>query len=111
MASPRWPAPEEFIDEVGVDIAMSCSYGWAPRGVTPVIERPARGRRISLIGATALDGCRALRRVEGYVDGDELISFLREDLGPHLNPGACGNELENMSTPQRSADRKRERVT
>ncbi len=76
-----------FIDEAGVDIAMSRSYGWAPPGVTPVIERPARGRRISLIGAIALDGCRALRRVEGYVDGDEFISFLREDLGPHLNPG------------------------
>lgn len=76
-----------FIDEAGVDIAMSRSQGWAPPGVTPVIERPARGRRISLIGAIALDGCRALRRVEGYVDGDEFISFLREDLGPHLNPG------------------------
>jgi transposase len=76
-----------FIDESGVDIAMSRRYAWAPCGLTPVIERPAHGRRISLIGAIALDGCRALRRVEGYVDGDEFISFLREDLGPHLLEG------------------------
>lgn len=76
-----------FIDEAGVDIAMSRHYGWAPPSQTPVIERPARGRRISLIGAIALDGTRALRRVEGYVDGDEFISFLREDLGPNLHPG------------------------
>lgn len=76
-----------FIDEAGVDVAMSRTYGWAPPGETPVIERPARGRRISLIGAIALDGCRALREVEGYVDGDEFIAFLREDLGPSLRPG------------------------
>jgi len=76
-----------FIDEAGVDIAMSRTYGWAPPGQTPVIERPARGRRISLIGAIALDGRRALRRVEGYVDGDEFIRFLHEDLGPNLHVG------------------------
>jgi len=76
-----------FIDEAGVDLAMSREYGWAPPGQTPVIERPARGRRISLIGAIALDGSRALRRVEGYVDGDEFIDFLRTDLGPRLHPG------------------------
>jgi transposase len=76
-----------FVDEAGVDIAMSRQYGWAPPGQTPVIERPAHGRRISLIGAIAMDGIRALRRVEGYVNGDEFIDFLREDLGPALRPG------------------------
>lgn len=81
------PGKLVFLDEAGVDIAMSREYGWAPAGLTPVIERPARGRRISLIGAIALDGSRGLRRVEGYVTGDEFITFLREDLGPNLRPG------------------------
>ena len=76
-----------FLDEAGVDIAMSRTHGWAPRGETPAIERPARGRRISLIGAIAADGPRALRKVEGYVDGEEFIAFLKEDLGPKLNKG------------------------
>lgn len=76
-----------FLDEAGVDIAMSRTHGWAPPGETPVIERPARGRRISLIGAIAADGTRALRKVEGYVDGDEFIAFLKEDLGPRLKKG------------------------
>jgi transposase len=76
-----------FLDEAGVHIAMSRAYGWAPPGQTPVIERPARGRRISLIGAIALDGCRALRRVEGYVNGEEFVDFLRNDLGPALRRG------------------------
>lgn len=76
-----------FLDEAGVDVAMSRTHGYAPPGETPVIERPARGRRISLIGAIALDGIRALRRVEGYVNGEEFVTFLRDDLGPQLRRG------------------------
>jgi len=76
-----------FIDEAGVSIAMSYNYGWALPGEKPVIERPVRGKNITLIGAIALDGVRALRRVESTVNGDEFIRFLREDLGPTLNPG------------------------
>ena len=76
-----------FLDESGVSVAESRRYGWAPRGETPVIERPARGRRLNLIGAIALDGVRALRQVDGYVNGDEFLAFLREDLGPRLNKG------------------------
>ena len=76
-----------FIDEAGVSVTMSYNYGWAPPGVKPVIERPLRGKNVTLIGAIALDGARALRRVEHSVNGDEFIAFLREDLGPVLNPG------------------------
>ena len=66
---------------------MSRTYGWAPIGRTPLIERPAHGRRIRLIGAIALEGALALRQVEGYVDGEVFVSFLRDDLGPLLKPG------------------------
>lgn len=76
-----------FIDESGVDAAMSRSHGWSPLGTTPTIERPLHGHRISLMGAIALDGPRALREVDGYVNGAEFIAFLREDLGPNLKPG------------------------
>ena len=76
-----------FLDEAGVSVAESRRYGWAPRGQTPVIERPARGRRLNLIGAIALDGVRALRQVVGYVNGDEFLAFLQDDLGPQLNQG------------------------
>ena len=76
-----------FLDEAGVNIGMSRAYGWALAGQTPVIERPARGRRYSLIGAIAADGCRAIREVQGYVNGEEFVTFLLEDLGPKLNDG------------------------
>ena len=76
-----------FIDEAGVSSALSYNYGWAPAGETPVIERPARGKNITLIGAIALDGVRVLSRVEGYVTGAVFVNFLRNDLGPTLKPG------------------------
>ena len=76
-----------FIDEAGTSIAMSYNYGWARPGEKPVIERPLRGKNITLIGAIALDGTRALRRVEHSVNGEEFVRFLKEDLGPNLNPG------------------------
>ena len=76
-----------FLDEAGVNIAMSNNYGWAPPGEAPVIERPMRGEHVTLIGAIAEDGPVALRRVEGTVDGEKLLSFLREDLGPKLKEG------------------------
>jgi len=87
-AQPRLdPAKLVFLDESGVDIGMGRNFGWSPVGTTPMIERPAHGKRITLIGAIAMDGARALRKVEGYVDGDEFIRFLREELGPALHPG------------------------
>ena len=76
-----------FIDEAGVSSALSNNYGWAPPGEAPVIERPARGKNITLIGAIALDGVRVLSRIDGYVNGEAFVRFLREDLGPTLNPG------------------------
>lgn len=66
---------------------MSYNYGWAPPGEKPIIERPMRGSTISLIGAIALDGTRAIQQIEGSVDGEVFIRFLREELGPHLTSG------------------------
>jgi transposase len=66
---------------------MSYNYGWAPPGVTPIIERPLRGKSVTLIGAIANNGPRALRRVEGTVNGEEFPWFLKDSLGPTLNQG------------------------
>lgn len=76
-----------FVDESGMSLALSYNYGWALPGKVPVIERPLRGRSVNLIGAVGTDGVRALRHVDGTVNGDEFVAFLREDLGPTLHPG------------------------
>lgn len=40
-----------------------------------------------MMGAIGLEGPRALRLVEGFVNGETFVSYLREDLGPTLKPG------------------------
>ncbi len=76
-----------FIDEAGIDTAESRRYGWAPKGETPVIERPSGGRRLNMLGAISSDGRTALRRHHGPVTGTTFLEFLRQDLAPSLRPG------------------------
>ncbi len=76
-----------FLDESGIDVAMSRAYGWALKGETPVIECPAKGRRINLIGAISVDGVKALRQVDGSVNGEVFKKFIIEDLCPTLKKG------------------------
>lgn len=76
-----------FLDEAGVHTALANNYGWAAAGETPVIERPARGKNITLIGAIALNGPRALEPIDGYLNGEKFIEFIRQTLGPALNEG------------------------
>lgn len=76
-----------FIDESGVSTAESRHYGWAPKGETPEIERPAGGPRLNMLGAIAADGRSALRRHIGPVNGTTFVKFLQEDLAPNLRKG------------------------
>ena len=76
-----------FIDEAGIDTAESRHYGWAPKGETPVIEKPSGGRRLNMLGAISGDGRTALRRHHGPVSGATFLEFLRTDLAPTLRKG------------------------
>lgn len=76
-----------FFDESGFNLAMKRARGWAMRGVTPVIEAPAKGTAVTMLGAIGLDGPRAMRIHKGSVNGEVLLNYLRLDLGPTLKPG------------------------
>lgn len=76
-----------FIDESGINAGLALNYGWSPIGTAPVIERPMRCKNVTLIGAIALDGPRVLTRLEGTLDGDGFVRWIREDLGPTLKEG------------------------
>ncbi len=76
-----------FFDESSFNLAMKRASGWAPRGITPVIEAPARGTTVTVMGAIGLDGPRAMRIHKGSVNGEVLLDYLREDLGPTLESG------------------------
>lgn len=87
-AQPSLPTPKLiFVDEAGVDIAMGRNEGWAPVGKRPVLERPVKGKRVSLIGAIMAGGGGALRIEQDNVDGQTFVRYLNEDLGPTLNAG------------------------
>ncbi len=76
-----------FLDESGISLSMARAHGWAPRGEPAFIERPIRGKRLSLIGALGFDGLRAVMSLEGTVDGHVFLIYLQEVLAPELRPG------------------------
>ncbi len=77
-----------FLDESGAHIAMTRDYARAPRGQRVVGKVPRnRGTVLTMLGAIALDGVRALMTREGATSGDVFETYVRDHLIPSLNPG------------------------
>lgn len=76
-----------FLDESGVSTALSHGQAWSPSGERAVVIAPIRAKKLTLIGAIAVDGIRGTMEVEGSMDGDAFKLFLDERLGPNLRPG------------------------
>ncbi len=76
-----------FIDESGFRTSMHRAYGWAPVGERPTFFTPRYGRNVTLVGAIAVDGVRALHVVEGSFKGPAFVDYLDKVLGPKLKPG------------------------
>lgn len=67
---------------------MSRRYARAQRGERAVIEEPFNaGRTISVISAMRLDGVECAMMVEGAIDSNALIAYVREILAPELRCG------------------------
>ena len=59
-----------FIDESGCNIAMSPTYGRAPRGQRVLDHKPANwGRNVSIVGAVRADRVLAHQTFDGAVNG------------------------------------------
>jgi transposase len=85
---PRAPDDLVFLDAAGCHQAMTRLYARAPRGQRALATKPVnRGRHITMLGALGCDGLVAAMTVEGCTDGEVLLAFLREVLGPQLRPG------------------------
>jgi transposase len=78
-----------FVDESGLNLALTRLYARAPRGVRAVGSVPQNDGQ-SLTVWAALDGCgrRAVLLVPGATDQEVFLRFLQQVLGPHLRPGA-----------------------
>ena len=77
-----------FVDESGVNLAMTRRYGRAPRGQRVTDHVPGnRGVNVTLIGALSLSGLKALMTIPGATTGQVFRAYVEQVLGPTLRPG------------------------
>jgi transposase len=78
----------KFVDESGVNLAMTRLYGRAPKGLRAVGAVPRNyGQQVTLLGAMSLAGIGAVMTVEGATDAEVFRAYVKHVLGPTLVPG------------------------
>jgi transposase len=78
----------KFIDESGLNLAMTRRFGRARRGARVVDTVPQNyGPNVTIIGALSLQGLDAVMTVEGATDGEVFRAYVEQVLGPTLVPG------------------------
>lgn len=76
------------LDETGIHLAMTPSYGYAPRGQRAVSLKPCnRGKNQTCLAALSLEGVVAPVQYEGALNGERFLDWVEKHLGPHLRPG------------------------
>jgi len=78
----------KFIDESGINIAMTRLYGRAPRGERALGSAPQNyGQNVTILGALSCTGLEAVMTIEGATDADVFRAYVREVLCPTLREG------------------------
>jgi transposase len=78
----------KFIDESGINLAMTRLYGRAPRGARVLGSAPQNyGPNVTLLGALSCTGLEAVMMIEGATDSDVFRAYVREVLCPTLCEG------------------------
>jgi transposase len=78
----------KFVDESGVTLAMTRRYGRATPGQRVVDHVPDNyGANQTMLAALGLEGLDAPWVVDGAVNGDIFRYWVRDVLGPTLQPG------------------------
>ena len=78
----------KFIDESGVNLALTRSHGRAAPGERVVEAVPQNyGSNVTLLAALSLNGVSAPWILEGSVDTEAFRLYLDQVLGPALQPG------------------------
>jgi len=79
-----------FLDESGINLAMTRLFARAPKGERAHGKRPTkRGQNVSLIGAIGLEGVITQIAWLGATDGLTFEAFIAQKLVPKLWTGAC----------------------
>jgi transposase len=87
----------KFVDEAGVNLALTRLYGRAPKGERVMGTVPQNyGENITLLGAVSLEGVQAVMTVNGATDAEVFRTYVKQVLGPTLVPGDIV-VLDNLS--------------
>lgn len=79
-----------FVDEAGVNLAMTRRYARSLRGTRAYGDRPdGRGKNVTMIGGVSLQGVVAALTFQGGTDSLAFQTYITEVLVPNLWPGAC----------------------
>jgi transposase len=79
----------KFVDESGVNLAMTRLYGRAPTGERVMGSVPQHyGQNVTMLGALGVQGLHAVMTIEGATDTDVFRAYVKQVLGPTLTPGA-----------------------
>ncbi len=82
-------APEDlvFVDETGITTNMVRRFARALRGSRAIGRAPDRYERLTLLGAIALTGLRALMTISAATDEAVCLAFVEQVLVSELRPG------------------------
>ncbi|MCC5670639.1 IS630 family transposase [Nostoc sp. CHAB 5784] len=79
-----------FIDEAGVNIAMTRLFARSKKGSRAYGARPdGRGKNVTMIGAMSLKEIIAAMTFQGSTDTNAFYTYVTQVLVPTLWPGAC----------------------
>ena len=89
-----------FVDESGLNLALTRLYARAPRGVRAVGSVPQNyGQNLTVLAALDRNGMRAALLVPGATDGSVFRVFVEQILAPTLRAGQVV-VLDNLSAHQ-----------
>jgi DDE superfamily endonuclease len=78
----------KFVDESGVNLAMTRRFGRAPRGERVIGAVPQNyGANLTMIAALGLHGIEAVMTIEGATDAEVFHAYTEQVLSPTLRPG------------------------
>jgi transposase len=78
----------KFVDESGVNLAMTRLYGRAPTGERVIGSVPQNyGPNVTVLGALGVHGLHAVMTVDGATGTDVFRTYVKQVLGPTLRPG------------------------
>lgn len=79
-----------FIDEAGVNIAMTRHFARSPKGSRAYGDRPdGRGKNVTMIGAMSMSGIIAAMTFQGGTEAAAFYTYVTQVLVPKLWSGAC----------------------